>query len=470
MDAGSGMTTPIDDLHSALRSQFQGDLLRPTDSAYPLAHTIWNGMVARKPGLIARCANEFDVQTAVRAAASTGIITAIRCGGHSLAGFGTCDGGMVIDLSLLRQVSVDAQARRARFAGGCLLGTVDVATQEVGLAFPAGVVSHTGASGLVLGGGTGWLTRRYGLSCDNVEGFTMVCADGSVVRANQKENTDLFWALRGGGGNFGVVTEFEVKLHPLKSVIFGSALCRTDDVHPVLRHWRDFMPNASDALKWGFDFRVAPHDEAVPAELRGQPVASESVIWIGAGQRGYACVNDALAVGKPVAVAKEEIPFGTLQTMADRAFPHGNRYYTKSGYFAQLDERVVDLMLSALLTIPSPLSQIELTYLGGAMARVDPGETAFGDRRAPFIVNILGNWKDPADDHANVSWVRKLFADLRPYMKPGVYVNFMSGDEEDRVPEAYRERWDRLVAIKTQYDPTNFFRLNQNIKPHRISS
>jgi FAD binding domain/Berberine and berberine like len=470
MDAGSSMTTTIDDLHSALRPQFQGDLLRPTDAGYASAHTIWNGMVARKPGLIARCANELDVQTAVRAAASTGIITAIRCGGHSLAGFGTCDGGMVIDLSLMRQVSVDAQARRARFAGGCLLGTVDAATQEVGLAFPAGVVSHTGVAGLVLGGGTGWLTRMHGLSCDNVEGFKMVCADGSLVRANHKENTDLFWALRGGGGNFGVVTEFEVKLHPLKSVIFGSALCRSDDIHRVLRHWREFMPQAPDQLKWGFDFRLAPHDEAVPAELRGKPVASESVIWIGDGEAGHASVDHALSIGNPVAITKAEIPFGTLQTMADDAFPHGNRYYTKSGYFTRLDESVVDLMLSALLTIPSPMSLIELTYLGGAMARVGPGDTAFGDRSAPFIVNILGNWKDPADDLANVSWVRKLFADLRPSMKPGVYVNFMSGDEDDRVPEAYRERWDRLVAIKTQYDPANLFRLNQNIRPHKSSS
>ena len=234
----------------------------------------------------------------------------------------------------------------------------------------------------------------HGLSCDNVEAFKMVCADGTVVDASRKENADLFWALRGGGGNFGVVVEFEVRLHPLKSVIFGSALCRTDDVHLVLRHWRDFMPNAPDALKWGFDFRLAPHDAAVPAELRGQPVASESVTWIGDRQPGHACVDHALAMGNPVAVAKAEIPFGTLQTMADQAFPHGNRYYTKSGYFAQLDERVVDLMLSALLTMPSPMSQIELTYLGGAMARVGAGETAFGDRSAPFIVNILGNWKD----------------------------------------------------------------------------
>jgi len=464
------MTTSIDDLHSALRRQFQGDLLRPSDPEYSSAHSIWNGMVARQPGLIARCANQRDVQNAVMAAAAGGVVTAIRCGGHSLAGFGTCDGGMVIELSRMRQVSVDAENRRARFAGGCLLGSVDAATQEVGLAFPAGVVSHTGASGLVLGGGTGWLTRKHGLSCDNVEGFKMVCADGSLVRANRSENPDLFWALRGGGGNFGVVTEFEVKLHPLKSVVFGRALCRSDDVQRVLRHWREFMPEAPDELKWSFAFCLASHDARVPVDLRGQPVVSESVIWIGNPAEGHSWVDRALAVGDPAAVTKEEISYVVLQTMADHEFPHGCRYYTKSGYFAQLDEHVVDLMLTALLTTPAPMNQIELTYLGGAMARVGAGETAFGDRGAPFIVNILGNWKHAADDQANVAWVRKLFADLRPSMKPGVYVNFMSGDEEDRVPEAYRERWDRLVAVKTEYDPTNFFRLNQNVPPRKPHS
>src|ERR1700677_1170058 len=464
------MKTAIEETRLSLKGRLGGRLLRPNDEDYTQARIVWNALAARNPALIARCADVADIQSAVRAAANAGIFPAVRCGGHSVAGFSTCDQGLVIDLSAMREVRVDPEARRAHFSGGCLLANLDTATQKAGLAFPAGVVSHTGAAGLVLGGGTGWLTRMHGLSCDNVEGFKMVCADGSLVRANRKKNTDLFWALRGGGGNFGVVTEFEVKLHPLKSVIFGSALCRSDDIHRVLRHWREFMPQAPDQLKWGFDFRLAPHDEAVPAELRGKPVASESVIWIGDGEAGHASVDHALSIGNPVAITKAEIPFGTLQTMADDAFPHGNRYYTKSGYFTRLDESVVDLMLSALLTIPSPMSLIELTYLGGAMARVGPGDTAFGDRSAPFIVNILGNWKDPADDLANVSWVRKLFADLRPSMKPGVYVNFMSGDEDDRVPEAYRERWDRLVAIKTQYDPANLFRLNQNIRPHRSSA
>jgi FAD/FMN-containing dehydrogenase len=218
------MPEASEEVYSSLHRRFKGDLVRPSDSGYEDARAIWNGMIARRPGLIARCADENDVQSVVRAASAAGILTAVRCGGHSLAGFSTCDGGLVIDLSRMRHVMVDAEARRAKIAGGCLLGSIDSATQKAGLVFPSGVVSHTGASGLILGGGTGWFTRRFGLSCDNVEGFTLVTADSSVVRANSKENPDLFWALRGGGGNFGVVTEFELKLHPLTSVVLAEGL------------------------------------------------------------------------------------------------------------------------------------------------------------------------------------------------------------------------------------------------------
>src|ERR1700674_767849 len=235
------MVEASEEVYSSLHRRFKGDLLRPGESGYEEARTIWNGMVARAPGLIARCAEVSDVPNAVRAGSETGILTAVRCGGHSLAGFSTCDGGMVIDLSRMRQVTVDPEARQARFAGGCLLGSIDAATQKTGLVFPAGVVSHTGASGLILGGGTGWLTRRFGLSCDNVEGFTLVTADSSVVRANSKENADLFWALRGGGGNFGVVTEFEVKLHPLVAVVLAEGLTPEAGIRRLLEFWRDFM-------------------------------------------------------------------------------------------------------------------------------------------------------------------------------------------------------------------------------------
>ena len=459
------MTKAIEEVYSALKGQFRGDLVRPEDAEYQQARRIWNGMVARKPGLIACCADVTDIQATVRAAASFGVLAAVRCGGHSLAGFSTCDGGLVIDLSKMRQVTVDREARRGRLAGGCLLGSVDVVTQEHGLAFPAGVVSHTGASGLILGGGFGWLTRLHGLSCDNLEGFTLVTADGSVVHADARENADLFWALRGGGGNFGVVTRFDVKLHPVTSVLLGEGLCLADDIPRLLRRWRDYMPEAPDEFKWNLNLRLAADTENVPANVRGRPVASESVIWIGDPEQGRPYVDHALSLCN-VAVTRKVISFLTLQTMADDEFPHGRRYYTKSGYFKSLDDTCIYQMVDALATVPSPMTQIELAYLGGATTQVAAAETAFGDRSSPFVLNLLANWLDPGDDAANVSWVRNLFKVLRPGMTPGVYVNFMSGDEEDRVPEAYRERWERLVAVKSHYDPTNLFRLNQNIPPH----
>jgi hypothetical protein len=461
------MVEPSKDVYCSLQQRFKGDLLRPGENGYEDARTIWNRLVARTPGIIARCADVSDVQRAVRVASETGILTAVRCGGHSLAGFSTCDGGMVIDLSRMRQVTVNPDTRTARIAGGCLLGTIDAATQKAGLVFPAGVVSHTGAAGLILGGGTGWLTRRFGLSCDNVEGFTLVTADGSLVRANAKENPDLFWALRGGGGNFGVVTEFEVRLHPLTGVVLAEGLTPESKIRRLLEYWRDFMTDAPLELKWNIDLRLAPHKEKVPVELRGQPVASNSLIWTGDPKVGRPYLLRALSICTPDSVRSRIISFIDLQTIADSDFPHGRRYYTKSGYFASLDDSTIDRLVEAALSIPSPETQIELAYLGCAAAEIAPHETAFGDRSAPFILNLLANWLDPSADASNISWIRGLFTTLRPAMKPGAYVNFMSGDEQDRVPEAYHERWDRIVAVKSRYDPGNFFRLNQNVPPRK---
>ena len=455
-------------VYSALYRQFKGELLRPGESGYDDARIIWNGMVARAPGLIARCTDVSDVQSAVRAASAAGILTAIRCGGHSLAGFGTCDGGLVIDLSRMREVKVDPEARRARIAGGCLLGSIDRATQKAELVFPSGVVSHTGASGLILGGGTGWLTRRFGLSCDNVEGFTVVTADSSVVRANSKENPDLFWALRGGGGNFGVVTDFEVKLYPLTSVVLAEGLTSESGIRGLLECWRDFMAEAPIDLKWNIDLRLAPHTKKVPIELRGLPVAGSSLIWTGDPDAGHAYLQRALSMCSPESVSSRTVSFLELQTMADSDFPHGRRYYTKSGYFAYLDDGTIDRLLEAVGTIPSSETQIELAYLGGAAARIGADETAFGDRRSPFILNLLANWSEPSADAGSVAWIRGIFNRLRPAMTPGVYINFMSADEQDRVPEAYLERWDRIVGVKSHYDPNNFFRLNQNIPPRKL--
>ena len=323
-------------------------------------------MVARKPGLIVRCGTIEEIQAAVRAAHSSNALTAVRCGGHSLAGHSTCDDGVVIDLSPLRSVAVDPEKRRARFSGGCLLGDVDRATQAAGLVFPAGVVSQTGAAGLVLGGGYGWLTREFGMSCDNVEAFTLVIADGSVVRASEKENADLFWALRGGGGNFGVVTEFEVKLHPLSSVLIRNcheSRRRHDEGAPILARI-----HAAGARQAEMEFFAASGSGC--GKHAGEPsrreVASQAVLWIGDPETGRSNVDHALSVCNPVAVTKNIFPFVELQTMADWEFPTGYRYYTKSGYMKTLDDNAIACMIKALETIPSPLTQIEVGYQGGA--------------------------------------------------------------------------------------------------------
>lgn len=463
------MTEAISEIYSSLYRQFKGDLIRPGDATYAEARAIWNGMVARTPQLIARCADVDDIRNALRVASDAGILTAIRCGGHSLAGFSTCD-GLVIDLSRLRHVSVDAEKRRARFFGGCLLGSIDLETQKAGLVFPCGVVSHTGASGLVLGGGTGWLARRFGLSCDNVAGFTLLTADGSTVCANATENPDLFWALRGGGGNFGVVTEFEVRLHPLRSVVLAEGLTPESGIRGLIEFWRDFMAEAPMDLKWNIDLRLAPDNSTVPAELRGRPVAGNSAIWTGSPEAAEPHFSRVLSRCHRDSVSTRNMSVIELQTMADLAFPHGRRYYTKSGYFSYLDDSSIDIMLQAASTIPSSETQIELTYLGGAVAQVGADDTAFGDRSAPFVLNLLANWSEPAADAKNISWVRGLFNKLRPAMKPGVHINFMSGDEQDRVPEAYHQRWDRMVAVKSHYDPKNFFRLNQNVRPRHVAA
>jgi hypothetical protein len=372
---------------------------------------------------------------------------------------------MVIDLSRMRQVTIEPETRRARFAGGCLLGSIDAATQKAGMVFPSGVVSHTGAGGLVLGGGTGWLTRRFGLSCDNVEAFTLVIADGSLLRADSATNAELFWALRGGGGNFGVGTEFEVKLHPLSSVVLAEGLCSEHNIRRHLEFWREFMVEAPLDLKWNIDLRLAAHSKKVPPALRGRPVAGNSLVWTGDREAGRIYLERVLSLCDRDSVRSRVVPFLALQTMADSDFPHGRRYYTKSGYFRMLNDGTIDNMINAIATIPSAQTQIELAYLGGAAGTVDARETAFGDRSAPFIMNLLANWAEPAEDADHISWVRALFAKLRPAMKPGVYVNFMSSDEQDRVPEAYQERWERMLSVKAHYDPTNFFRMNQNVQP-----
>jgi hypothetical protein len=290
------------------------------------------------------------------------------------------------------------------------------------------------------------------------------------MRCNAKDNPDLFWALRGGGGNFGVVTEFEVKLHPLTSVVLAEGLTPESGIRGLLETWRDFMAEAPNDLKWNIDLRLALHTNKVPIELRGRTVASSSLVWTGDPEAGRPYLQGALAMCSPDSVSSKMVSFLNLQTMADSDFPHGRRYYTKSGYFTYLDDSSIDRLVEAVATIPSSETQIELAYLGGAAARIGADETAFGDRSSPFILNLLANWSEPSADAGNVAWIRGIFNKLRPAMKPGVYINFMSGDEQDRVPEAYHERWDRIVAVKSHYDPNNFFSLNQNVPPRKLGT
>jgi hypothetical protein len=346
----------------------------------------------------------------------------------------------------------DPEARRARIAGSCLLKSIDTATQKAGLVFPSGVVSHTGASGLILGGGTGWLTRRFGLSCDNVEGFTLVTADSSVVSANSKENPDLFWALSGGGGNFGVVTEFEVKLHALTSMVLAEGLSPEADIRLLLECWRDFMAEAPLDLKWNINLRLAPHARSVPIELRGRPVASSSLVWT--GEPGcWASVLGARAFHvqsgfcqQENGVVPESANHGGLRVPAWPGLLH------QIGYFTYLGDSVIDRRVEAVAAIPSSETQIELACLGGAQGR--ERDRIWRSQR-PFIMNLPAGWSEASADAGNISWIRGLFNKLRPAMKPGVYVNFMSGDEQDRVPEAYQERRDLMVAVKTHYYPRN---------------
>ncbi|HEX4544385.1 MAG TPA: FAD-binding oxidoreductase [Candidatus Acidoferrum sp.] len=463
------MADALEEVYASLAKRFKGEILRPGNVEFEQGHRIWNAAVQRRPALIARCNDVADVIVAVKSAAAADLVTAIRCGGHSLAGFSSCGDGLVIDLCRMRGVRVDEENRRARIEGGCLLGTIDAQTQRSGLAFPAGVVSHTGAAGLILGGGTGWLTRLHGLSCDNVERFTLVAADGSIVRASSGENEDLYWALRGGGGNFGVVVEFELRLHPLTAVLIANACYGLDRMFDVLRYWREFMLDAPDELKWNLSLRLGPVSSSVPQALRGRPMLSQTLLWLGKEAQGRKVLEQIRSRINSDSAKVEALSFLSLQTMADHEFPHGRRYYTKSGYFKVLSDETIETMIAALESIPSPDTQIELAYLGGAASKIRAEDTAFGDRSSPFILNLLAAWDTPAHDQANKEWVRNLFSAVRPAMSPGVYVNFMSGDEENRVVEAYRGRWERLLSVKNHYDPTNYFRLNHNIRGQQQS-
>jgi FAD/FMN-containing dehydrogenase len=452
---------------SATIPGFTGTVIRPDEAGYDAARAIWNAMHDRRPVLIARPQSVPDVVAAVRYARAEGLLIAVRGGGHSMPGHSVCDDGIVIDLRALSQVHVDPQARRATVGGGTLLGEVDRATQEHGLVLPAGVVSHTGAGGLTLGGGVGRLMRRFGLTIDSLRSAEVVTADGGILRASADEHADLFWALRGGGGNFGIVTEFEFALHELSELLILATFHPLTEARRVIERGRSEMgdPMARDELLWTSFLRRASDVPWMPPALVGAHGIMSLVEWSGDAADGRAVLARIREELRPAASDLSVVPFLFMQTITDDLFTHGLRTYIKAGFAGDLPDGLIDVLLECAASVRSPISQVELLALGGAIARVDSDATAFPFRQARWLINIPATWRDAADDECEIAWARATYAAVKPYLSEGNYVNFMGDDEDDTAAGAYGRTIERLRQIKSVYDPDNVFRLNQNIQP-----
>jgi FAD/FMN-containing dehydrogenase len=451
-----------------LQANFLGELIQPGDSEYDEARKIWNGNIDRKPALIARCRGVADVIAAVRFARDEGIDVAVRGGGHAVAGHALVDDGMVIDLSLMRGSRIDPVGRRIRLEGGCLNEHLDRESQAFGLAATGGFISHTGIAGLTLGGGIGHLMRAFGLTIDSLVSCDVVTADGEFVVASETENADLFWGLRGGGGNFGIVTSFEFKLHPLgPTVLAGMVVWPISEGPKVLAFLRDFMADAPDEVGVIGNLRIAPAMPVIPVELQGTPIVATVLTYAGPVEKGEAALRPIREFNSPALDAVIPKPYTAHQKALDAALPHGRHYYWKSHRLPPLNDDMISIIAEHAGTISSPLSAIGLFCFGGAVARVPADATAFGHRDAAHDINIVGSWldDDPEPDRHR-AWVRGFFDALQPYSR-GVYVNFTSDDSLDRVKaDAYgAEKWARLVTLKNKYDPTNSFRQNANIPP-----
>jgi hypothetical protein len=451
---------------------FDGDLILPSDPRYDESRTIWNAMIDRRPSHIARCHSVADVVAVVQWARAEGRELAVRGGGHSVPGHCIIEDGVVLDLSEYNAVTVDPTARTVRVQGGCLLGDVDRATQAYGLATPAGAISHTGAGGLILGGGFGWMMRKYGLTVDNLLGAEVVTADGDVLHVDDQNHPDLFWALRGGGGNFGVVTEFTLALHERGPVWLSVNAFELSDAPAVLRGMRDVMPTADDDLVWMAFFRMLPDWDWCPSNRVGDRVLLAPLAWLGEHSTGERVVRQMLAdlPVRPLASTTGPIPFVELQSLNDELNGHGYFNYHKSSFLESLDDEVIDILVDRGGKIASANSQLEVLTMGGAIARVSPDATAFVHRSAMFPMNVCGIWHPDESTEANMQWVRSTFDALRPHFGDGSYLNFGGSDEtRSAVEDGYGENWLRLREIKTRYDPTNFFRFNANIPPVQMA-
>jgi FAD/FMN-containing dehydrogenase len=449
-----------------LRGGLHGSLLMPGSEGYDQARTIWNAMIDRRPGLIVRCTDGADVARAVRFARAHDLIVAVRGGGHNIAGNAVCEGGLMIDLSPMKSVQVDPTARTARVGAGATLADLDREAQTHGLATPLGINSTTGVAGLTLGGGFGWLSRRLGLTIDNLLSGEVVTAGGDLIRVSAGEHPDLFWAIRGGGGNFGVVTSFEFRLHPVGPEVLSGMI-----VHPlaaardVLRFYRDFLPTTPEELVCWFVLRQAPPLPFLPPEWHGREILALALCWSGDLSEGVKAAAPLRGFGRPLADVVAPHPYTAWQTVLDPLLAPGQRNYWKSHDFRELSDGLIDVLVDYAGKLPDPQSEIAFAQLGEAVSRVPAAATAYTHRDAQFVLNVHGRWGDPARDAACINWARELFRAAGPFATGGVYVNFLTQEEGDRIPAAYGGNYDRLVRLKSRYDPTNLFRVNQNIRP-----
>ncbi len=464
-EGANDMGTVVAGSIEQLRSQISGTIIGPVDDGYEEARTVLNGMIDRHPAAVIRCTNTADVVAAVNFAREKGVDVAVRGGAHSVPGFGTCDGGVVIDLSGMRQVQVDAARRTARAQGGATWGDFNTATHEYGLATTGGIISTTGLGGLTLGGGIGYLARGYGLSLDNLVSAEVVTADGQIVTASADDHPDLFWALRGGSGNFGIVTMFEFRLHPVKDIYGGPMLFELQYATSILEFYRDFIETAPEEFGGFPGFQIAPPLPFIPEDRHGDPFVIFVACWSGDVAQGEQALKPLHDVAPVVAEMVGPMPYPALNSAFDALYPKGLQHYWKANFVTELTDEAIAAHVEYGPKVPALTSTMHIYPINGACHRVAPDATAFAYRDASFATVIAGMWPDPADNEANIRWVRDYYEATAAHSEEGGYINFMSSDDQDRIRANYKGNYDRLVEIKRNYDPDNFFHLNQNIKP-----
>jgi FAD/FMN-containing dehydrogenase len=448
-----------------LRESIEGEVIASRDPGYDEARRVWNGAHDRRPALVVRCASADDVVAAVGFARSNDLAIAVRGGGHSIAGFSTVDDGIVIDLSQMNAVQVDPTARRAIVGGGAVWADVDQSTQQHGLATTGGLVSSTGVAGFTLGGGIGWTMRKYGLACDNLAAAEVVTADGRLVRASETDDPDLLWALRGGGGNFGIVTQFEFDLHPVGPMVYaGPIFYPAEAARELLHTFRDWALVAPDDITAIVNLTTAPPLPVIPAEWHGKKVAAFIATSTGPVDEGESLVGAFRTVGQPIADLLGPMPYEAIQTLIDPLWEKGIHAYFKATNLAKLDDELIDRLCALHLQAPGPQCEIHVHQMGGEVARVPEAATAFGGRSMPFLLNAVTGWRDPADAASHTDWSRAVIEAAADASTGGAYVNFL-GDANAARSSYSSETFARLVALKNAYDPTNVFRLNQNIDP-----